>query len=210
MSRYEMRSPAVTLQLAATTATSPASVGLVVLAQCGPSRLRSDIALLLEQRGLATVQLDLSSSGDDHGTTDAIADRLIEGIDEIRAADLHRGLPLGVFGARTGGSAALIAAARRNDLVSSIVCWSARSDLVGAHLARIRTPTMLIVGSRDTTTLRVTRDATRQMIAPHRVAVISGATGGLDEPGALDEVAATAGTWLLGHLRALMLATRAR
>ncbi len=196
-----MQIPVAGREIIATLAMPASPVGLVVLAQCGGSPRNADMAALLEQRGLATVLLDLHCSGDDHDGVEVVADRVIAAIDHVRASNLHLGLPIGLLGATLAGTASLIATARRSDLVTSIVCWSARLDLLGPRLAAVRTPTLLVAGSQDTGNLRAMRDAARQMIAPHRVAVISGATERFDEPGALEEVAAAASAWLLGYLR---------
>jgi putative phosphoribosyl transferase len=202
MQRQAMQIPVTGRAIAATLAMPPSAPGLVMVAQCGGSPRNTDMAALLEQRGLATVLVDLHCSGDEDDGIDVVADRVIAAIDHLRATNLHHGLPIALLGATLAGTAALIATARRTDLVTSVVCWSARLDLVGPRLAAVRTPTLLVAGSQDTGTLRAMRDAARQMIAPHRVAVISGATERFDEPGALEEVAAAASTWLLGYLRA--------
>lgn len=187
--------------LTGTIATPAAPVGLVVFVQRGGNPRNARVAMLLEGRGFATVLLDLLAMGEPYEELEPLVDRVILGVDHIRSTDLHLGLPIALFGGSLGGTAALIAASQRSDLVSAVVCRSAPPDLVGTRITAVRTPTLLIVGSQDTTTLRATRDAAQQRVAPYSVAVISGARERFDEPGALDEVAATAGTWLHGHLR---------
>src|SRR5581483_1729689 len=63
-------------------------------------------------------------------------------------ADL-RALSIGCFGASTGAAAALIAAAERVDLIAAVVSRGGRPDLARAALARVKAPTLLIVGGYD-------------------------------------------------------------
>src|SRR5512136_1470009 len=56
---------------------------------------------------------------------------------------------LGYYGASTGASAALIAAAEKPELVSAIVSRGGRPDLAGSSLPKVEAPTLLIVGGLD-------------------------------------------------------------
>lgn len=64
-----------------------------------------------------------------------------------------RDLRIGLFGASTGAAAALIAAAHRPEAVGAVVSRRGRPDLAGDALARVRAPTLLIVGGQDTTVI---------------------------------------------------------
>lgn len=199
-----LRIPLGEICLAGTLAVPPSSEGLVVFVHRGnPFDVR--VASLLHQRGLSTLLLDVvtleeARQGELDVTVGVRADRLIGAVDGIVAGGLHRGQPIGLFGGELGATAALITAARRIHVVSAVVCHGGRPDLAGVWLAVLRTPTLLIVGSRDTSVLRVNRDTARTLVAPHKVAVIPGAAHRFEEPGAIDEVAAAAGTWFTRHL----------
>jgi len=207
--------PLGTLSLTATLAMPRSPVGLVVFGH-GSERTRSApgdarIVASLAQCGIATLQIDLLTADEQrqeqhdatlHLDMDVLAARLIGMIDWVVDTGLHRGLPIGLLGNGFAATATLITGARRLEVVSAVVCCGGRPDLAEPWLSVLRTPTLLIVGSRDTSVLRLNRDAARTMVAPHRVAVISGATHEFAEPGALDELAAAAGAWFVKQLRA--------
>ncbi|HEY5934858.1 MAG TPA: dienelactone hydrolase family protein, partial [Kofleriaceae bacterium] len=185
--RHAARAPSMTMM-------SDAPIGVVILAH------RDDrLAALLGKRGLATVQLDLESDA----SVEQVASRLVAAIDAVVSDPAHRGLPIGLFVAGRCAAAAVIAGAQRIDLISAVVgAGCDRPELAGVWLQALRTPTLLIVGSQDTAVVRANRAAARAMVARHRVAVIPGANHLFEEPGALDEVAAAAGTWFVTHARA--------
>ena len=153
------------------------------------------LAAAFAKRGLATLQLELDPDED----VATLAAELIETLDVIARQNIHRGLPIGLLCSDTCGAAALIAGAQRIDVVSSIVCVGGRPELAGSWLQVLRTPTLLIVGSRDTYVLRANRDVARKLVARHRVTAISGATHLFAEPGARDEVVGMAAAWFLTH-----------
>ena len=79
-----------------------------------------------------------------------LAGRLVSIVEWARAFHDTAALPIGLFGASTGGGAALMAAADRPALISAVVSRGGRPDLAGEALPRVQAPTLLIVGSRDT------------------------------------------------------------
>ena len=166
------------------------AVGFVIIACFG-----NQLAARLGQRGLATLELDFDPKAD----LATHAARLLAVLDLVSLNDLNHGLPIGLLGSDELGAAAVIAAAQRIDLVSAIACVDGRPELAGMWLQVLRTPTLLIVGSRETAALRANREVARALVAPHRVTAISGATRLFSEPGALDEVAATITNWFLGY-----------
>src|SRR5690606_15377944 len=68
-------------------------------------------------------------------------------------------LPVGLFGASTGGGAALVAAARLPGRVGAVVSRGGRPDLAGDALPRVRAPTLLIVGGNDPLVLGMNEQA---------------------------------------------------
>ena len=175
---------------------SPPAV--VVFAQPGGSDRNLRLATLLEQRGFATVSCDLECS---LTAPESCADVLTKAVDALRLADSYHGAPIALFGDGIGAVAALVAVALRIDLAVAVVSRSGCPDLAAPWLASVRTPTLFIAGSRDTSTLRSAGEACRALVAGHQLSVISGATERFDEPGAAEEATATVGTWLLRHLR---------
>src|SRR5688572_7828924 len=116
------------------------------------------VAQELNRRGLATLLADLltreeeaadSRTGDLRFDIGLLADRLVAMIDWTRNQPPTASLPIGLFGASTGGGAALVAAAARPEAVRAVVSRGGRPDLAGPALVEVRAPTLLIVGERD-------------------------------------------------------------
>jgi pimeloyl-ACP methyl ester carboxylesterase len=131
---------------------------------------------------------------------DLLADRLVGAISWLENDDDSRGLSVGLFGASTGGGAALVAAARRPEKVGAVVSRGGRPDLAGSELPRVRAPTLLIVGSRDEPVIRLNQEAMRRMVAPVELEIVAGATHLFEEPGTLEQVAQLARSWFTRYL----------
>lgn len=190
------------------------AAGLVMFAHGSGSSRHSPrnrhVAALLNQRGLATLLFDLLTFEEERidaidatlrFDVDLLADRLIAATDSLVASG-RAPRPIGYFGGSTGAAAALIAAARRPALIAAVVSRGGRPDLASDSLAAVRAPTLLIVGGADTWVLQANREAAARMTAPHRLAIVEGATHLFEEPGALDEVARLAATWFVDHFAA--------
>ncbi len=63
----------------------------------------------------------------------------------------------------------------------------------------MRSPTLLIVGGRDSIVVDLNRVAARHLRAEHRLEIVPGATHLFEEPGALAQVAHLATSWFLAH-----------
>lgn len=113
-----------------------------------------------------------------------------------------RELPIGYFGASTGAAAALMAAAEKPELIKAVVSRGGRPDLAAAALAKVRAPTLLIVGGSDTAVIKLNQDACREIRAPKEIRIVPNATHLFEEPGALEEVAAAAAQWFKRHFTA--------
>lgn len=109
-------------------------------------------------------------------------------------------VPIGLFGASTGAAAALVAAARRPDVVAAVVSRGGRPDLAGDYLAEVRSPTLFVVGENDDTVLGLNETARERLGGISSLEVVPGATHLFEEPGALDIVADLTGDWFERHL----------
>jgi pimeloyl-ACP methyl ester carboxylesterase len=187
-------------------------VGLVVFAHgSGSSRFsrrNQHVAKSLERRGLATLLIDLLTREEeaiDARTAEyrfdlqLLASRLVAIIDWAGGREETAHLPIGLFGASTGGGAALIAAAARPHEIAAVVSRGGRPDLAHEALGRAIAPTLLIVGGEDRPVLDVNRSAMMRMACPAQLAVVPGATHLFEEPGALDAVADLATNWFVQH-----------
>ena len=84
--------------------------------------------------------------------------------------------------------------------MGAIVSRGGRPDLAGPVLARVRAPTLLIVGGNDHVVIDLNREAFEQLRCEKRFAIVPGATHLFEEPGALDQVARLAREWFERHL----------
>jgi pimeloyl-ACP methyl ester carboxylesterase len=189
-----------------------AAVGLVLFAHGSGSSRRSPrnqaVAGALNARGLATLLFDLLTPDEEvidevtrqfRFDIELLADRLVTATDWCLVQDRVADLPLGYFGASTGAAAALMAAARRRDVIRAVVSRGGRPDLAGAALGQVKAPTLLIVGGNDEPVIRLNQSAWHRMICDRRIAIVAGATHLFVEPGALDAVARLAGEWFVEH-----------
>ena len=191
------------------------ATGIVLFAHGSGSSRHSPrnrfVAEMLRAKGLGTFLIDLLTSDEEREDRQTaalrfdiglLADRLVALGDWLASEPSTAGLPLGLFGASTGGGAALVAAAQRPDQVAAVVSRGGRPDLAGPALGRVRAPTLLIVGGRDQEVLRMNEAAKADLDAETRLAIVSGATHLFEEPGALEEVGRLAGDWFQQHLAA--------
>lgn len=185
------------------------ATGIVLFAHGSGSSSHSPrnrfVAQMLQERGLATLLLDLleAREADDRRKVfdiDLLADRLLGATAWARERPATAGLPLGYFGASTGAGAALQAAARMPGGGAAVVSRGGRPDLAMPWLARVTAPTLLIVGGHDGPVIEMNRDALTQLTCPKKLIVVPGATHLFEEPGTLEQVADHAGDWFERHL----------
>jgi pimeloyl-ACP methyl ester carboxylesterase len=188
--------------------------GLVIFAHgSGSSRFsrrNRQVAEFLGERRFATLLLDLLTEKEevvDEVTAEYRFDIARLGPRVSAAADWAATrpdigtLPIGCFGASTGAAAALIAAAERPATIVAVVSRGGRPDLAGEALARLKAPTLLIVGGYDEPVIDLNRQAMRQMHAHVELEIVPGATHLFEEPGTLDQVADLAASWFARYLR---------
>ena len=191
------------------------AAGVILFAHgSGSSRFSSRnraVAAELNRGGLATLLIDLLTPDEEqvdqrtaHLRFDIgmLAERLVGAIDWLGVDPDTRSLPIGLFGASTGGGAALVAAAARPTRVSAVVSRGGRPDLAGDVLPRVQAPTLLIVGGDDVPVIGMNRQAIAQMRCESRLEIVPGATHLFEEPGALEHVAALALDWFQRRLSA--------
>ncbi len=186
--------------------------GLVLFAHgSGSSRhspRNNHVAQVLHARGSGTLLLDLLTLSEDldyHTRFDIglLTHRLLVASAYVmQHTPASRHLPIAYFGASTGAAAALQAAAALGDEVQAVVSRGGRPDLAGAHeLAKVRAPTLLLVGGADTEVLALNRTAYARLQCEKELSVIPDASHLFEEPGALDEVARQAADWFGRHWR---------
>jgi len=167
------------------------------------------VASVLQAAGLGTLLMDLLTAeeerrdeltGELRFDIDLLAQRVMRAVDWLARAEGTQGLRIGCFGSSTGAAAALVAAAERPHEVAAVVSRGGRPDLASDWLARVRAPTLLIVGGDDDEVLQLNREALAELSCEKELSVIRGATHLFEEPGALPQVANLAADWFARHL----------
>jgi len=189
-------------------------IGLVLFAHgSGSSRLSPRnrfVAKYLNQHNLGTLLFDLLTKQEEQVdaltghlrfNVELLAGRLSQATDWALNQAATQQLPIGYFGASTGAAAALIAAAKRPEIVA-LVSRGGRPDLAGAELRKVRTATLLLVGELDPPVIQMNQFALEQLkqCSEKELKIIPGATHLFEEPGTLEEVARLAGAWFDKYL----------
>jgi putative phosphoribosyl transferase len=167
------------------------------------------VARRLQESALATLLIDLLTNQEE--AVDAVtrhvrfdiellATRLNAAIAWLGQRSETSALPVGLFGASTGGGAALVAAARNPNRVHAVVSRGGRPDLAGDALPLVRAPTLLIVGGDDMPVITLNERAMASMRAEVRLEIVPGASHLFEEPGTLEQVAELAINWFASHL----------
>ncbi|HET7036767.1 MAG TPA: dienelactone hydrolase family protein [Thermomicrobiaceae bacterium] len=201
------------VSLGGTLGIPPRARGIVLFAHgSGSSRFSPRnrfVAGVLHAGSLATLLIDLLTPEEEaidvytaklRFDIGLLAQRLDGATDWLGQQPETRDLPLGYFGASTGGGAALVAAAQRPELVKAVVSRGGRPDLAGPALPRVQAPTLLIVGGLDYEVIQLNRQAMAQMRAPVELRIVPGATHLFEEPGALEQVADLSRDWFVRYL----------
>jgi dienelactone hydrolase len=211
--RTEMRVPVGKVVLEGNLALPKAAGGIIVFAHSSGSSRQSPrnrfVAETLHDAGLATLLFDLLTLEEERVdmrtrelrfNIQLLAKRLTGAVDWVGTQPSLCALRIGLFGASTGAAAALMTAAERPEAVSAVVSRGGRPDLASDALARVKAPTLLIVGGEDPIVLTLNRTASQALRADNRLDIIPGATHLFEEPGALDKVARLACHWFRQHL----------
>lgn len=188
--------------------------GLIIFAHgSGSSRFspRNDaVARVLQSTGMATLLMELLTADEEAAermaldplfNIELLAGRLIAALGWVGRRPEVSGLPVGMFGSRTGAAAALVAAAEAPNDVFAVVSRGGRPDLAGDALPRVRAPTLLLVGGQDESIIELNEEALARLRCERELRLIPGATHLFEEPGTLAEVARLAAEWFSTYVR---------
>jgi putative phosphoribosyl transferase len=190
------------------------ALGIVLFAHGSGSGRHSPrnrfVAEQLHGRGLATLLFDLlteeeerldRSTGELRFDIGLLAERLVRVTEWVVQHRETAHLPIGYFGASTGGGAALVAAARIPDRVAAVVSRGGRPDLASDALPNVQAATLLIVGGDDSAVIELNQQAFDLLRTSRKeIVIVPGATHLFEEPGKLEEVARLAGDWFIRFL----------
>ena len=166
----EVRIPCASVTLEGVLAVPTGATGVVVFAHGSGSSRHSPrnqfVARVIRESGNGTLLFDLLTAEEeieDNITRNLrfdialLASRLAEVTQWLVAQTEARDIGIGYFGSSTGAAAALVAAAEVGQRIEAVVSRGGRPDLAGDALARVQSPTLLIVGGYDER-----RDPTKQ------------------------------------------------
>ena len=187
--------------------------GVVLFAHgSGSGRLSSRnnfVARSLQDAGFATLLIDLLTEDEERADARTghlrfdiafLAKRLEAATTWLSDSAETRSLAVGYFGASTGAAAALVAAAEMPEHVGAVVSRGGRPDLAGESLAKVKAPTLLIVGSRDVPVIPLNEDALAELRCAKKLEIVPDASHLFEEPGALEAVSRLASSWFATHL----------
>ena len=187
----------------------PDALGIVLFAHgSGSSRFsprNAYVAKVLQQQNIGTLLFDLLTREEDQDYAarfdiELLARRLLSATNWL--LNETENLRPGYFGASTGAAAALIAAATMGSDIAAIVSRGGRPDLAGeTALSRVKSPTLLIVGSLDDAVIELNQQAYALMNCEKQLILISGATHLFEEPGTLEQAAKNAAGWFVNHFK---------
>jgi dienelactone hydrolase len=189
------------------------ATGIVVFAHgSGSSRFSSRnryVADVLRNGGLGTLLIDLLTRDEEQidmrtahlrFDIDLLARRVGGASDWLIGHPETSKMRIGLFGASTGGGAALVAAARAPQMIQAVVSRGGRPDLAAEALPLVQAPALLIVGGDDGPVIGMNREAYMQMKCVRRMEIIPGASHLFEEPGTLEKVADLACDWFVRYL----------
>ena len=178
--------------------------GMVIFSHgSGSSRLsprNNYVANILNQKGLATLLLDLLTETEDEiyetrFNIDLLTERLIATTKWVQIQKETEGISLSYFGASTGAASALRAAAFFKHDIKAIVSRGGRPDLAIDEIPEVNAPTLFIVGGKDSAVLELNIQAYAKMECEKKFEIIPGASHLFEEQGKLEKVAELSASW---------------
>jgi dienelactone hydrolase len=188
---------------------------LVLIVEASGIRSRAStrrMANQLNRASLCTVVCDLLS--EDEQLEDAVSEvlrydlrllarRIGSIMSWIASEPALRGLGIGCFSSGTGAAGALLAATEHPMAIRAMVSSGGRPDLAGPWLWQVRAPTLLLVGTRDSTTIQTFSGSALQAMPRdigHSLELLEGASQAFVENPLREQVANLALDWFQRHL----------
>ncbi len=185
------------------------SKGIILFSHgSGSSRLSSRnnyVADLLLKQGFSSLLFDLLTRQEDliyenRFNIELLTNRLLKTTKWIRKYRETDYLPIGYFGASTGAASALSAAAQLGNTIKAVVSRGGRPDLAMPILNKIKTPTLLLVGSLDHPVIELNKKAQAEISGTCELKIIDGASHLFEESGKLNIVAQQTIDWFNTYL----------
>jgi putative phosphoribosyl transferase len=174
----------------------------------GSSRLSPRNQLVagsLRENGIGTFLFDLLNAREDNVQArfdiSLLTERLLSVTEWTLKQRYTKDLNIGYFGASTGAASALNAAAKMGHRIKAVVSRGGRPDLAMPMLAKVKAPTLFLIGSLDSDVIELNRQAFERLKCTKELKIIPGASHLFEEPGKLEEVAEEASNWFVRYLR---------
>ena len=183
--------------------------GIVIFAHgSGSSRFsprNNFVAGVLRSHGIGVLLMDLLTATEEDSAKkrfdiDLLTHRLASAREWLKTQKGLSGLNVGLFGASTGSAAALKLAALLGKEIGAVVSRGGRPDLAEEDLARVVSPTLLIVGGDDPAVLELNETAFEKLQSEKKLEIVPGATHLFEERGTLEQVANLAKDWFARYL----------
>lgn len=164
------------------------------------------VAKQLQEHNIGTLLFDLLSKHEDaiyenRFDIDLLTERLLAATQWVRHQSKLKNLPIGYFGASTGAASALRASIAPDNHISAIVSRGGRPDLAIPLVGKVKAPTLLIVGGKDTQVITLNKQAYKQLQGPKELKIVEGASHLFEEERKLTEVVKLASDWFTTHLK---------
>lgn len=170
------------------------------------SQRNNFVAKELQKQNIGTFLFDLLTKEEDElyanrFNIELLTERLIQATKYISVLPQCSELNIGYFGASTGAASALRASVSLPGVVNAIVSRGGRPDLAMDIVAKVKAPTLLIVGERDYDVLELNKDVYKVLTCEKKLEIMPSATHLFEEPGTLEQVAVFASNWFDMHLK---------
>ena len=181
----------------------PNAKAVVIFAHgSGSSRLsprNKMVAKALQQHDFGTLLFDLLTPEEDllyanRFNIELLTKRLIKTTEWVLSFEEAKNLKLGYFGASTGAASALKAASYLRTIYA-VVSRGGRPDLAMEDLNKVKTPTLLIVGSLDNDVIRLNKEALVHLAGLKELKIVDGASHLFEEAGTMEKVIDLAIKW---------------
>lgn len=176
----------------------------------GSSRLsvrNNYVASLLQEQGFSSLLFDLLTIEEDmiyenKFNIELLTERLVKVTKWAMKYEETKKLPIGYFGASTGAASALSAAVQMGNSIKAIVSRGGRPDLAMPTILKdIKTPTLLLVGGKDTVVIELNRKAKSAIKGICELKIVEDATHLFPEAGKLEIVAKLTEEWFDKYLK---------
>lgn len=163
------------------------------------------VATVLRRARIASLLFDLLTEEEDliyenRFNIELLTKRLMLATKWVRKQPELKNLKFGYFGASTGAAAALKAAARIGSDIRAVVSRGGRPDLGLDEIAKVKSPTLLVVGENDPEVIELNKKAYEALNTTKRIEIVPRATHLFEETGTLEKAAELASDWFKKYL----------